>query len=408
MMRNTPQQGVTLIELLVVIAILGMILGGIYGLMDSANKMFLRTRAISESQQTSRVVINYLAYRLRQLEGSGLVANPRDCRNCHFDDQDADSSTDDPDIPCWRDVLIPRKTVFLEALSTIPLPPLSGALGTDYQNISGGNYIQFWGDLLPQNSLADTFTDSPRYKADGTTPHPYYNGKWDLSVDNDGDGHYDPGDDRELLYFDMNDNGAYDFYAEKWTLQLKKSDDGNYYDLVESLTFDHTDSSGTVFENYSGKNRSTYSPYTEIPIASGIVALGIKKIQRILAPASYSAKGHKLRETSCGGTYNPAATVVDREEGPGNRDGCHGISAKLPKPGTPASSWPAAAWLNVYDNETSFNYERFIATHPTWNIKGFVVDLVTVDPTGSNVLRTQQFITPRNIEVNQERVETFY
>ena len=137
------QQGITLIELMIVVAILGLVLGGIYGMMNSANQMYLRNKALVESQQTSRVVINYLTYRLRQIEGSGLSENPRDCTNCHAPDQDHDVETDDPTIPCVQDVLIPRSAIFLETFTTVSLPPLDGELGTAYQNVSGSNYIRF-------------------------------------------------------------------------------------------------------------------------------------------------------------------------------------------------------------------------------------------------------------------------
>lgn len=410
---SAKQHGVTLIEMMIVVAILGLILGGVYGMLNSANQMFIRNKALVESQQSSRVVINYLTYRLRQLEGSGLSENPRDCTRCHLPDQDADQGVDDPDIPCVQDVLIPRKAIFLETLSTIPLPPLDGALGTAYQNVSGGNYIRFWGDLLPQTGMADTFTDSPRYlNNDGTTANPNHNGKWDLIVDKDGDDKYDPGEDREFLYYDMNDNGVFDFYAEEWTLSLQKSAQGNYYELVESLSFEKKDEAGNAIESYDGKNKSTYSAYTAVPVASGIVAMGIRTIPRMRNLTSYSneANPHQLNSLSCAGTYDMTTTIVIQRSGPGQRDGCHGENAVLPRPGNNASSWNSPApdnWLNVYNNETCFSYARFVEKHPWWNLKGFVVDLVTVDPTGQKVFRTQQFLTPRNLEINQERVESY-
>jgi prepilin-type N-terminal cleavage/methylation domain-containing protein len=411
---STKQHGITLIELMIVVAILGLVLGGVYGMLNSANQMFIRNKALVESQQTSRVVINYLTYRLRQLEGSGLSENPRDCIRCHLPDQDTDQEADDPDIPCIQDVLIPRKAIYLEILTTIPLPTLAGELGTAYQNISGGNSIRFWGDLLPSTGMADTFTDSPRYlDNDGTTANPNHNGKWDLIVDKDGDGKYDPGDDREFLYYDMNDNGLFDFYAEEWTLSLRESEQGNFYELVESLSFEKKDDAGNVIESYAGKNNSTYSAYTAVPVATGIVAMGIRTIPRMRNLTSYSRcddNPHQLMSNSCAGTYDMNTTIVIHRSGAGQRDGCHGENALLPQPGNHASTWnPPTSdnWLNVYGNETCFSYVRFVEKHPWWNLKGFVVDLVTVDPTGQKVFRTQQFLTPRNLEVNQERTEAF-
>ncbi len=365
---RTQQQGMTLIELLVSMAILGMVLAGIYGLLDTANRSYLRTRALVESQQAGRVVLNYLLLRFREIDGSGLVKDPRYCEDCHTSELDDNSATDDAGIPCVKDVRIPRRSAFIEDLSTLSLATLAGVDST-YQNLSGSNSITFWADLLPVTGMPDEFTDSPSTGANNA----YRNGVWELiaATDEDGDGEFDPGSsDREMLYYDLNDNGIYDYYAEKWSFRLKTSVGHEYFQLVESLSFTHTtDKGGTI--DVSAANTSTYSAYTDQPVAYGVTGLGINKIPRIY-PEDYPApKDTKLKDTGCGG------------------DTCHGNQA-------------SPSWLNVYENETAFSYAQFDASHPWWNFKAFHIEIATVDPQGRKFMKMQQVVVPRNFEVNQQ------
>ncbi|MBD3306216.1 prepilin-type N-terminal cleavage/methylation domain-containing protein [candidate division KSB3 bacterium] len=374
MKRHINQHGVTLVELLVTIAILGLVLAGIYGLMDTANRSYINTRAVVESQQTARVVLDYLLFRLREMDGSGLVKDPRKCTECHEKELDNDPSTDDSKIPCYRDVRIPRRSLFLEQLTTMPLPTLAD-VEAGYQNLSGHNAITFWADLLPLTGLPDEFTDSPR------TDTTHANGVWDLTQDKDGDGKYDPGDDREVIYFDQNDDGNYDYYAEKWSFRLKTSLSKPYLQLVESLSFTHTTDKGGSLD-VKDKNQSTYpdTGYTDQPVAYGIVGLGIKKIPKFYPDELLALGDSELDEPSCGSFLET-----------GTRDTCHGNSVPT-----------GQEWRNVYENETAFSYSQFIDTHPWWNVRGFSVEVATVDPQGRKFMKLKQILIPRNFEVNQE------
>lgn len=358
-MSTLRQQGVTLIELLVVVAILGVILGGIYGLFDAANKAYLNTRALVESQQTARVVMNYLLFRLREIDGSGMVKNPTECRGCHQVNIDG-SPADNPNIPCPQDVSLPRKNLYFE-LGDNTLPALAD-VSSVYQNLSGSNSITFWADLLPSTNFSESFTDSPR----GATAR---NGQWDLTFDKDGDGKFDPDDDYEYLN-DLNDNGLYDYYGERWSFRLKTSTGKNHFLLVESLSF--TDDNGN---DYSDKNNSSYSAYTDQPVAYGVTGLGIKKIPKFYPDEFQNIGGSKLRESTCGNSSD--------------RDTCHGEKA-------------SDSWRNIYDNETAFSYEQFVATHPFWNIEGFSIEVATVDPQGQKFMKMKQMLIPRNFEANQD------
>lgn len=374
--RTTRAGGFTLLELLVSIAILGLVLAGIYGLLDSANRTYLNTRSLIKNQQTNRVVLNYLLFRLRQIDGSGLTKDPRSCKDCHTADIDKDEETDDPNIPCPKDVRIPRRSLYVEDLSRRALPTLDG-VDAVYQNLSGYNAITFWADLLPETGMSDEFTDSP---STGTNSA-YRNRVWDLTVDEGDAGIFDPGKDREVLYYDLNDNGDFDYYAEKWSFRLKTSEGQEHFQLVESLAFTHTtDEGGTL--DVSDRNNSTYpnTGYTDQPVAYGVTGLGIRVIPRI-APEDYPApRDTKLVHTSCGG-------------GPGDdRDTCHGEQAD-------------AAWLNVYQNETAFSYDRFVETHSWWNYKAFSIEVATSDPQGEKFMKMKQVLVPRNFEVNKEAYE---
>ena len=350
---RSAQQGVTLVELLIVLAVLSLVLGGIYGLLNSAHKTYLNTRAFVESQQTSRVAMNYLTYRLREIDGGGsgsLGVDPRECTRCHIANTDDDHSVNDPDIPCPEDVLIPRRNLFLENLTTLSTADLPDLPDVDqiYKNPSGRNSITFWADLLPAHGLSDTFSDSP-------AGHAERDGQWKLTLDNNGDGQYDPDEDRELLYYDHNDNGTFDYYAERWTLKLWKPPDREYYELVESLSFG----------NFSSNNQSTYpnAGYTDEPVAYGITGLDIQPVARHFDQTDFDAK------LGSGGVRDSCS-----------KSGCH----------------------VEYGSDSSFVFSKFVETHPWWNIKGFDLDLVSVDPLGKKFIRAKQYVIPRNLEVNAE------
>ncbi|MCP4402615.1 MAG: prepilin-type N-terminal cleavage/methylation domain-containing protein [bacterium] len=370
-------QGVTLIELLVTLAILGLILGGLYSMLDSANRAYRDNRALVVRQQTSRNVLNYMLFRLREIDGSGLVKDPRYCEDCHTPQIDGDSGTDSAVIPCVADVRIPRRSLFIEELTTTTLPTLSD-VPAEYQNLSGFNSIEFWADLLPIVGLPDEFTDSPSTAAADTTYSSARNGAYDLTIDENGNGTFDPSEDAEILYYDQNDDGDYDYFAEKWTLALKEAQDGKTMQLVESLSFTHTTDKGGVID-VSGKNKSTYAPYTSQAVATGVVGLGIVPIPRI-APANYPVPvDTKLRHLSCG-RGNPRSRDIDV---------CHGVDASEP-------------WLNVYQNETAFSYSQFMDTHEWWNIKALAIELTTTEPTLRKFTRIKHILVPRNLEVNLE------
>ena len=372
MQKQQKQQGVTLVELLVVIAILGLILGGLYQLLQTAHKMYLDTRALVESQQTARVVLDYLTYRLREIDGGGtlsLGANPTRCTDCHKPnlDQNPDAPHDNG-IPCEKDVLVPRRNVFLDNLTTLDLPALTNIPDEYKQNPDGNNKIVFWADLLPQNGISDTFVDSPREGSNST----YRNGKWDFHTD-EGESGYNPGEgDREILFYDVNDNGRYDYYGEKWTLELQKPDGKNFYELVETLSF----------ENFTSKNMSTYGhdtngiAYTKKPVAYGITSLDIRIVEKDLA---------SLKDA-----FSSLATY---EQANCSDSGCHDSGGKIP----------------VFGSKDDFDYDTFVETHSSngtaraswWNVKGFSVEVATTDPTGKKFIKMKQFVIPRNLEVNR-------
>lgn len=366
MQTQQKQQGVTLIELLVVIAILGLILAGLYQLLQTAHQMYLETRALVESQQTARVVLDYLSYRLREIDGGGtlsLGANPTRCTDCHQPNLD-NSAADDPGIPCARDVLVPRRNVFLDNLTTLNLTALANIPADYRQAANGNNKIVFWADLLPQTGISDTFIDSPKSGTNSSKR----NGKWDLYVDNDSDGNYDPGEgDREIVFIDINDNGKYDYYGEKWTLELQKPAGKNFYELVETLSF----------ENFTSKNKSTYGhdssgvAYTKKPVAYGITSLDIRIVEKNL--------------TKLEAAFNSLATY---EQANCSDSGCHD---------------------DVFGSKTDFDYAKFVKKHSFngtaraswWNVKGFSIEVATTDPTGKKFIKMKQFVIPRNLEVNR-------
>jgi len=386
MKMQTTERGVTLIELLVTMAILTIVLAGIYTLIDSAYQTYYKTSAKIESQQTARTVLDYLVYRLREIDGTGTVppgsssaSNPgvRNCTACHQFNMDRNPARDDPRIPCPQDVSIPRRTLYLQNLATVALPQLSG-IDPAYQNMSG-NAITFQADLLPIAGFPDAFTD-----ANG-------NDTWDWTAGsvNDGDingnGNYDPGE-TELLE-DMNENSEFDYYAETWDLRLRQSAEGGYYELVESVDF------SSLSDQKYNKSGIAYPGYTGAIIAYGLVGMSIQKI-----PLTFPTGRTRLGALSCGG-------------GASQRDKCHGARsnqynqavglAVLPNLTSVAKSTKPQ---NIYQNETLFDYDKFAETHPWWNIQGFSVEVTAMDTakkSQENIVKLKQFVIPRNMEVNQ-------
>jgi len=389
--RRHQEHGFTLLELLISMAILGLVLGGLYGVLDAANRTYIDTRALVERQQTARQVLNYLLFRLREVDGSGLVKDPRYCKDCHTPQIDNNVNVNAKTIPCPLDVRIPRRTIYI-SLSTIPLTPLAG-VSPIYQNLSGYNSVTFWADLLPLTGMNDEFTDSPSSAAANTTYSSSRNGIFDLTVDEDGDGQYDPEKDSEVLYFDQNDNGRYDYYGERWTLGLELAPDAKSWQLVESLFFGYTTEKGGFLDT-SAKNQSTYTAYTTQAVAYGVTGLGIKPLLRYTPGNSSIPTGATLQHTTCGaGRGNP------------DIDSCHGNMVNISsepncqaEPNSPASD----CWLNIYENETSFSYARFVETHPSWNIRALSIEVATTEPQLRKFMKMKQILIPRNLEVNQE------
>jgi prepilin-type N-terminal cleavage/methylation domain-containing protein len=226
---QTHERGVTLIELLVVIAILSMVLAGIYGMLNSAYQTYLSSRRRIESQQTASITADYLVFRLREIDGGPITDTPWNCTNCHQFDVDGNGVNGDgagnDDYLCPMDVSKPRKALYINELKTNSLPQLAG-IPASYQNMTG-NFISFQADLLPVTGISEGFTDKNG------------NGVWDWTPystsDKNANGFYD-WPEPELLE-DSNQNTQYDCFAETWTLQLRPSGSGKYYELVESLFF---------------------------------------------------------------------------------------------------------------------------------------------------------------------------
>ncbi|PID58316.1 hypothetical protein CSB45_04415 [candidate division KSB3 bacterium] len=320
--------GFTLVEMLVVIAILSLVLAGIYGLLSSAYTSYIHTKAKLESQQIARTALDYLVYRLREIDVDKMVCNPNvaSCRT---------ANSQPPKAPVFS-----LKTNALTALAGIP----------SAYNYVQGNFIQFKADLLPLHGFSESFSDTNN------------NGQWDWtagdsSTDLDGNNEYDLGEP-ELLD-DINDNDSYDYFSELWTLELKQSSKGPYYELVETLSFSH------LSPDISRYNRSLYlndnsgnayfdaalsEKYVEVPVAYGITGLSIKVV---------------------------------------------------PQPGTPTP--PACS--NPSDPNHNEDCSLFINTHPQWNCAGLSVS-VTASNTKSSPLRREfttlrQFVILRNLAINQ-------
>lgn len=364
--------GMTLVELLIVMAILSLVLAGVYGLLDSAYQSYNHSRAKLESQQTARIVLDYLVYRLREIDGGRSTSDASDCLACHEANMDA-AIADHTMIPCTQDVSIPQQAPAILDLKTVSLPSLPADIPAGMQQMDG-NYIQFLADLLPLHGFNESFTDSP------ATGAPYNNGDWDWTAGNvtfdiDRDDRYDHGEP-ELLE-DMNDNSRYDYFGETWTLQLRKANDGPYYELIESLSFDSLEPRTTKANGKILYDNSVYDAtgYSNVAVAYGIVGLRIRRVPRYSTSAQYPT-GQQV-SPSCANSSNPTA--------------CHGSTAST------------GGTVDIYGNATNMDYTKFLASHGFWNTVGLSVEVITVDTRGfyQRFTRLRDFVNFRNIEVNK-------
>lgn len=361
---QTDNRGVTLVELLVTIAVLTLVLAGIYGLLNSAYQSYNHSRAKLESQQTARIVLDYLVYRLREVDGGNSTTRPERCINCHSSNMDQQVGSN-PFMPCTTDVTVPQKAPMILELRKEVLPALPAGIPAVFQAMTG-NYIQFQADLLPLHGFNESFTDGNGNGVWDWTAH-------DTDYDIDNDGEYDRGEP-ELLE-DLNDNSQHDYFGETWTFRLRKSAEGPYYELVESLNFTSLRPSDYRY------NKSVYpnTGYTSIPVAYGITGLWITKVPRKSPPYPTGLEVSR----SCYDSSAPEA--------------CHGNSVD----GTLGPLYGRN--LNVYGNGANMDFAQFIATHPFWNIGGLSVEVTTTDTKGvyQQFTKLRQFVNFRNLEINQ-------
>jgi prepilin-type N-terminal cleavage/methylation domain-containing protein len=366
------ERGVTLIELLITIAVLTLVLAGIYGLLNSAYQSYNHSRAKLESQQTARIVLDYLVYRLREVDGGSSTTRPERCTNCHSPNMDQ-KLENNIFMPCTTDVTIPQKAPMILEFKEVSFAPLA-EIPTEFQNMTG-NYIKFQADLLPLHGFNESFTDSPS----GTTA----NGRWDWTAgdaasDLDQDETYDRGEPE--LIEDMNDNNQYDYFGETWTFKLRKSADGPYYELVESLNFTSLEPRITKAKGKLLDDNSVFPAegYTSMPVAYGITGLWITKVPRVANPSTSTGK-----DVASACTNSADATA------------CHGSSA--------GTSSTTGRTLNIYGNATSMSYSQFVATHGWWNIGGLSIEVTTTDTKGryQQFTKLREFVNFRNLEINQ-------
>ena len=367
---RTDDRGVTLIELLVTIAVLTLVLAGIYGLLGSAYQSYNHSRAKLESQQTARIVLDYLVYRLREVDGGNSTTRPFRCIDCHSGNMDQQVGSN-PFMLCTTDVTVPQKAPMILLLKEEVLPALPAGIPAEFQNMTG-NHIKFQADLLPLHGFNEAFSDADR---DGEWDWIAGDPNYDLDLDNK----YDRGEP-ELLE-DLNDNSKHDYFGEIWTLRLQESDRGPYYELVEFLDFTSLrprDRDGTT--NRLFYNRSVYPAegYSSVPVAYGITGLWIAEVPRVPQPST--AIGQKV-STACYDDSNVTA--------------CHGSSA--------GNSKTTGRTMNIYGNATNMNLDQFITTHPFWNIGGLSVEVTTTDTKGQHqqFTKLREFVNFRNLEINQ-------
>ncbi len=394
------EHGVTLIEMLVVVAILGFVMAGIYGMLNASYQAYMDSRRRIESQQTARIVLDYLVFRLREIDGGRNSDTPWQCLDCHTAGRAAADDKARDNIPCIEDVSKPRKilsfTVLNDGVATAsstkpprsPLPLLNfAALHILPQPAMTGNNISFMADLLPVYGFSESFTDAP-----ASAPIPYGpkgKGKWDWAPKNSDNGDlnlnglYDDGE-FELLE-DLNENSQYDVYSEDWNLRLIKESDKQFYTLVESMNFTTSSSPNYTSSTNGGKLVYNQSPYPDegyttatagknyAEIATGIVRLNIRVVPRYETDASMLTIGTQIPSKRCQDPSSPTA--------------CHGSSGAF----------------NVYGSAAKFDLKQFAASHTNWNVRGFIVEVTAGAAKGNTTRLTtlQQFVIPRNLEINR-------
>ncbi len=379
------EHGVTLIEMLIVVAILGFVMAGIYGMLNASYQAYMDSRRRIESQQTARIVLDYLVFRLREIDGGRNSDTPWQCLDCHTAGRAAANDDARDNIPCIEDVSKPRKILNF-SVSNDALPLLNfAALHIPTQPVMTGNNISFMADLLPVYGFSESFTDAPASKGYGGNK-----GKWDWKGFKDGgsaatgdlnlNGLYDDGE-FELLE-DLNENSKYDVYSEDWNLRLIKESNKQFYTLVESMNFTTSSSPKTMLNGKLLYNRSPYPDegYTSstpgknyAEIATGIVRLNIRPVKRYETDASMLAIGTQTPSKRCQDPSSPTA--------------CHGSSGAF----------------NVYGSAAKFDLKQFAQRHTNWNVRGFIVE-VTAGAAKGNATRLttlQQFVIPRNLEINR-------
>lgn len=374
MQIHRPEQGVSLVELLVAMAVLTIILGGIYGLLSSAHKSYNHTSAKLESQQTARIVLDYLVFRLREIDAGRTTRSPYTCTNCHDFNMD-DAMENHSSMPCVIDVSVPQRSPDILDIRKITFASLT-EIPLEFQNMTG-NFIRFKADLLPLHGFNETFTDANGNSAWDWTAK-------DVDTDINQDGVYNP-TEAELLN-DMNDNSRYDYYGETWTWELRHSSEGPYYELVETLNFTSLQprtrkpNSKVLYDN------SVYpaNGYTSIPVAYGITGLWIAEVPRIDFANFSTARNEEIVDPTCSDVSTDARI-------------CHGSQA-VNAAGNPDNR------LNIYGNATSMDYARFVATHPWWNTIGLSVEVSTTNTRGQSqqFTKLREFVNFRNIEINQQ------
>lgn len=378
-MKITRQEhGVTLVEMLVVVAILSLVMAGIYGLLNAAYQSYIDSRRRIESQQTARIVMDYLVFRLREIDGGRSIDTPWKCLDCHNAGRATSQLQAAKDnIPCVEDVTVPRK-ILRYSLALNTLPAINAQYKVPTQAAMTANNISFVADLLPLYGFSESFTERPKKLI-------ARNEAWDwkaIGGDLNGNRKYDNGE-FELLE-DLNQNSQYDFFGEDWNLKLIKESDKPFYTLVEAMNF--TTSASPFSKDARGKLKYNYSiyddnGYQDAPIATGIVRLNIREVPR------YDTLPTKVSTL----IPSPNTPQVDRRcQSRSNATGCHGSSA-------------SGGAEDVYGDATDMSLVRFNATHPHWNLRGFVIEVTAgAYKAGRTRLTTmQQFVVPRNLEVNK-------
>ena len=399
MKTERQEHGVTLVEMLVVIAVLSLVMAGIYGLLNTAYQAYMDSRRRIESQQTARFVLDYVVFRLREIDGGRNTDTPWNCLDCHTAGRAASDENNyaKNNIPCSQDVSVPRSILGITGFSTDALTTLNFAkLKIPAQPAMGGtnagNNISFKADLLPLFGFSESFTDS------GTK-----NGEWNWTAGDDTKGDlnknniYDDGE-FELLE-DLNENSKLDVYSEDWNLRLirEKEADGTtdkpFYTLVETMNFTPSTRPKTTrasTECTSGKkllyNRSPYCDEGYNPdskdknyaeIATGIVRMNIRLVPRYdnAQIAAITAQG---------------MSVPRRCQDPSSKTACHGSGATNAK-------------NNIYVAADKFDLARFASTHENWNTRGLIVEVTAGASKGGRTRLTtlQQFVIPRNLEINR-------